>query len=219
MAKDFRTWIRAGRMTDPAVDDRDVILFPEKVGGRYVLTHRPMTWVGEEYGTEHPAMWISTSDDVLCWGDSKLLAEAEFEWESKKIGGNTPPVKTEHGWLTIYHAVGADAHYRLGAMLLDLDDPATVRYRTRDWLMQPEEEYEFEGYYRGCVFPCGKVVIDGTLFVYYGAADRHVGVAHLRTVGTHRLPAELPGLTAARPARRRSHVPAGMVRAPSLVSR
>ena len=88
-----------------------------------------------------------------------------------------PTNPADHGWLTIYHAVGRDKSYRLGALLLDLDDPAKVLHRTPDWIMQPEEPYEIDGYYKGCVFPCGKVVIDGTLFVYYGAADKYVAVA------------------------------------------
>ena len=177
LTRDFRTWIRAGRLTNPDVDDRDVILFPEKVGGKYWMMHRPMNWVGPEYGTAHPAMWISSGEDLLCWSESKLLAKAEFAWENKKIGGNTPPIRTRHGWLTLYHAVGTDHHYRLGAMLLDLEDPSIVRYRSRDWLLQPEEPYELEGFYPGVCFPCGKVVIGGTLFVYYGGADRFVGLA------------------------------------------
>ena len=177
ITKDFKTYIRAGRMTDPKCDDRDVILFPEKIGGRFALMHRPMNWVGPEYGTDFPAMWISFSDDLLCWSDSKLLAKAEYEWEHGKIGGNTPPLRTEHGWLTIYHAVGSDSYYRLGAMLLDIDDPSIIRYRARDWILQPEEEYETKGYYNGVVFPCGNVIIGDTLFVYYGGADKYVGIA------------------------------------------
>jgi len=175
--RDFRTWIRAGRITSPRADDRDVILFPEKIGGQYVLLHRPMNWVGPRYGTEHPAIWIAFSDDLLCWSDSRLLAKAELAWENNKIGGNTPPIRTEYGWLTLYHAVGADSHYRLGALLLDLDDPPRILGRTPHWILQPEEWYEIEGFYRGCVFPCGAVVIEDTLFVYYGAADRYVGLA------------------------------------------
>jgi len=176
LTKDFRRYIRVGRLTNPMVDDRDVILFPEKVNGKYVLMHRPMTWVGKEYGTDHPAMWISTGEDLLDFRDSQLLATARYDWE-RKIGGNTPPIRTEHGWLTLYHAVGPDNHYRLGALLLDLEDPAKVLHRTPDWLIQPEEDYELEGYYNGVIFPCGKVVIDGTLFVYYGGADKYVGLA------------------------------------------
>jgi predicted GH43/DUF377 family glycosyl hydrolase len=104
------------------------------------------------------------------------LASAKYDWETK-LGGNTPPIRTDEGWLTLYHAVGPDARYRLGAMLLDTHDPTIVRHRTPDWLLQPELDYEIEGPYRGCVFPCGKVVIDGTLFVYYGAADKYVALA------------------------------------------
>ena len=75
------------------------------------------------------------------------MAKQEFEWEANKIGANTPPIKTKHGWLTLYHAVGHDKFYRLGALLLDLDDPTIVRYRTRQWIMQPEEDYETDGFW------------------------------------------------------------------------
>lgn len=177
LTQDFRTWIRAGRMTDPTVDDRDVILFPEKVGGRFAMLHRPMSWVGQEFGTDQPAIWISFSDDLLSWRDSRLLAKAELPWENGKIGGNTPPIRTDKGWLEIYHAVGVDGHYRLGAMLLDLEDPSRLLARTDDWILQPEEPYELVGYYEGCVFPCGAVALGDTLYVYYGAADAYVGVA------------------------------------------
>lgn len=176
LTRDFMRFIRIGRLTHPMVDDRDVLLFPEKIGGRYVMIHRPMSWVGKEYGTEEPAMWITTGDDLLNWDSSRILIQAKYDWELK-IGGNTPPLKTEAGWLTIYHAVGPDRRYRLGALLLDLEDPGKVLHRTPDWLLQPEEPYEIEGYYPGVVFPCGKVVLNGTLFVYYGGADKYVGVA------------------------------------------
>ena len=177
MTQDFKTWIRAGVLTDPVLDDRDVILFPEKIQGKYWMLRRPLEWCGPEYGCHHPSIWISSAEDMLGFRDAKLLAKQEFDWEEGKIGANTPPIRTEHGWLTIYHAVGADKFYRLGALLLDLDDPSTVRYRTRDWIMQPEEDYEINGYYRGCVFPCGKVVIGDTLYVYYGGADKYCAVA------------------------------------------
>ncbi|MBN1127217.1 MAG: hypothetical protein JXA82_19605 [Sedimentisphaerales bacterium] len=177
LTQDFKTWIRAGRITDPMLDDRDVILFPEKVGGKFVMLHRPLEWSGPAYGTEHPCIWISFADDLLGFKQSKLLAKREYSWEADKIGANTPPIRTDHGWLTLYHAVGPDKFYRLGALLLDLKHPSIVRYRTRDWIMQPEAEYEIDGYYRGCVFPCGKVIIGDTLFVYYGAADKYVGMA------------------------------------------
>ncbi len=174
---DFSTTIRAGRITSPVVDDRDVILFPERVNGRFAKLHRPMSWCGEGYPCEHPSMWISYSDDLLDWPESKLLATGKYPWENGKIGGNTPPLRTPHGWLHLYHARGADQLYRLGAFLMDLNDPSIVTHRTRDWLLQPEEWYELEGFYPGVCFPCGKVVLGDTLFVYYGAADRFVGLA------------------------------------------
>lgn len=177
LTKDFKTFVRAGRITDPLLDDRDVVLFPEKIDGKYVMMHRPLEWVGGKYRTKHACAWISTAEDLLGFRKSKLLIKAKYDWEAGKLGINTPPIKTAHGWLTLYHAVGPDKYYRLGALLLDLEDPGKVLHRTRDWIMQPEAKYEIDGYYRGCVFPCGKVVIGDTLFVYYGAADKHVGLA------------------------------------------
>ncbi|HRX87422.1 MAG TPA: glycosidase, partial [Phycisphaerae bacterium] len=103
-----------------------------------------------------------------------------YPWEERKIGANTPPLRTRHGWLVLYHGVGTDSRYRVGAMLLDLHEPARVLHRTPEWILQPEAPYELDGPYVGCVFPCGQVVINGTLFVYYGAADRFVAVATCR---------------------------------------
>ena len=179
MTKDFKTWIRAGWLTDPLLDDRDVILFPEKVGGKFVMLHRPLEWVVPAYGTEHACAWIKFADDLLGFPaePSKLLIKNRSPWEAAKLGINTPPIKTPHGWFTLYHAVGADKFYRLGALLLSLDEPSQVLHRTPDWLMEPEADYEIEGFYRGACFPCGTVVIEGTLFVYYGAGDKFCALA------------------------------------------
>ena len=176
MTRDFKTWFRAGPLTDRRVDDRDVILFPEKINGKWYMMHRPMQWTGAKYGTDHPAIWISSGDDFLAMGGSRLLAKATFPWECK-VGGNTPPLRTDDGWLTLYHGVGPDKRYRLGALVLDLDDPGIVRYRSEGWIMEPAADYELNGYYKGVVFPCGKVVKDNRLFVYYGGGDKVVGVA------------------------------------------
>ncbi|EIP99922.1 putative glycosylase [Opitutaceae bacterium TAV1] len=178
--RDFKTWHRFGPITDPVLDDRDVYLFPEKIGGKWWMIHRPMQWTGDDYGTRHPAIWINASDDLLSWNSagSRLLACAEQDWEVK-IGGNTPPLRTAEGWMTIYHGKGPDGFYRLGALLLDLENPARVTHRTRDWFLEPECEYETRGCYDqgGVVFPCGAVLKDGTLFVYYGGADKYCAVA------------------------------------------
>ncbi len=177
LTQDFKTFIRAGWLTNPLLDDRDVVLFPEKIGGKYVMMHRPLEWVGPDYGTEHPSAWISMADDLMGFRRSELLIKKKYDWESGKLGINTPPIKTAHGWLTLYHAVGTDKIYRLGALLLDLENPAKVLHRSPDWIMQAETDYEIEGYYRGVCFPCGKVVIGKTLKVYYGGADKYVALA------------------------------------------
>jgi len=176
ITKDFKTFVRAGILTNPTVDNRDVVIFPEKINGQYYMLHRPMSWIGPEYSTENPTIWISSSKDILKFPDGKILLTSKYDWECK-IGANTPPIKTKYGWLLIYHAVGKDKFYRLGALLLDLNDPSIVLHRTPDWILQPEEEYEIHGFYKGVVFPCGSVVLGDTLFVYYGGADKYVGLA------------------------------------------
>lgn len=176
ITKDFQTIYRPGPITDQTLDDRDVIIFPEKAGGKFVTLHRPMQWTGSEYGTDHPAIWIAFSDDLMAHKEMKLLAKAEYPWEDK-IGGSTPPIKTENGWFILYHAVGSDKQYRVGMMMLDLDHPDRVTYRYPYPIMEPEFEYETKGIYPGICFPCGNAVKDGQLYVYYGGADQYVGVA------------------------------------------
>jgi predicted GH43/DUF377 family glycosyl hydrolase len=129
------------------------------------------------YGTEHACAWIAATDDLMGFRESRLLVRNKYGWEAAKLGVNTPPIKTPHGWLTIYHAVGEDKYYRLGALILDLEDPGKVLHRTPTPILESEAWYEIEGYYRGACFPCGAVVIDGTLFVYYGGADKYCCLA------------------------------------------
>lgn len=176
VTQDFRTYKKLGRITQANIDNRDVILFPEKVNGQYVMVHRPMQWVGEEYGTEHPAMWISYSDDLLTWNNSELLITGQSNWEHI-IGGSTPPLRTDEGWLVLYHGVGPDKYYRVGVMLLNIDNPSNVIARSPDFIMEPEEDYEFDGFYPGAIFPVGNVIVDDVLYVYYGAADKHCALA------------------------------------------
>lgn len=178
ITKDFKSFKRLGRMTKSILDDRDVILFPEKINGKYALLNRPKEWIGPEYGCKYPGIWITYSDDMMDWdySTSELLLKGEEPWEDK-IGGSTPPLKTDEGWLTLYHGVDHDGIYRVGAMLLDLENPSMVIAKTQDFIMEPEHAYETTGLYNGCVFPTGNVIVDGTLYVYYGAADQYCGVA------------------------------------------
>jgi|SRR5690554_169669 predicted GH43/DUF377 family glycosyl hydrolase len=179
ISKDLKTFKKLGRITQHNIDNRDVILFPEKINGKFWMLHRAVEWVGEKYGTDVPSIWISSSNDLMAnWGNDHLLAKPEFKWESKKIGGSTPPLKTKEGWLVLYHGVSKeDDQYRVGAMLLDLENPTIVKARLENFIMEPELPYETDGYYTGCVFPTGNVIVDDTLYVYYGGADRFVCVA------------------------------------------
>ncbi len=172
LSDDLRHFQRLGRITQSNLDDRDVILFPEKIGDLYYMLHRPKEWVGEAYGTQYPAIWINRSRDLLEWDNSysRLLITGVESWE-RKIGGSSPPLKTERGWLTFYHGVDEIGIYRVGALLLDLEQPAKVIARTKDYLMEPEFDYEFNGLYKGCVFPTGNMIVDGTVYVYYGGSD------------------------------------------------
>ena len=170
--------------TPPEVDDRDVILFPEKIGGRFALLRRPLQWVGPEYGTEHPGIWLCFSEDLQDWTAAQLLIRPEAAWEGSRIGGASPPVRTPQGWLTFYHGVETlDAAtkrvcYRVGALLLDLDDPTRVLARTRQPIMEPETYYERFGLYiPNVIFPTGNVVKDGLLYLYYGVCDTAIALA------------------------------------------
>jgi predicted GH43/DUF377 family glycosyl hydrolase len=184
MTRDFKTWHRLG----PITNNRDAILFPEKIGGQFVLLHRPSSWVGPAYGCEHPSMWISFSDDLLNWNEHHLLASPAYKWEEKKIGGGTPPIKTKSGWLVLYHGVDRHHVYRAGAMLLDLKNPRIILARSPEPVLQPEKDYECKGLIPNVVFPTGNVVIKGRLFVYYGGADK---VCCLATVSLNKFVAYL----------------------------
>lgn len=174
MTKDFKKYKRLGRITETTVDDRDVLLFPEKVNGKYVLVRRP------KYKTDlvkMPSIWIAFGDDLLEYDKPELLMTGKEWWETARIGAGCPPIKTEKGWFMLYHGVDDKGIYRVGAILMDLNDPRKILARTKDYIMEPEEGYETEGLYNGCVFPTGNVVKDGILYVYYGCADKYVSLA------------------------------------------
>lgn len=174
VTKDFVNYKKLGRLTEPSVDDRDVLLFPEKINGKYVIITRPKF---NDISLKMPSVWITFTDDIMEYNKPELLFTGEEWWETQRIGAGTPPIKTEYGWFMIYHGVDDKGIYRDGAVLLDLKDPRKIIARTKDFIMQPDQPFEFEGFYEGCVFPTGAVVKDGTLFVYYGCADKYIGLA------------------------------------------
>jgi len=171
--KDFKSFERLGVITPYDADERDVVLFPEKIGGRYAAIHRPHNWVGLGYPVERPSIWFAFLDGLPGrMYDHKVIMEPKQPWEGKKIGAGPPPIKTDVGWLLIYHGVDENSVYRAGAALLDLEEPWKVIARTPEPILEPEEEYEIEGDVPNVVFPQGAVVRDGILYVYYGGADK-----------------------------------------------
>ena len=175
--KDFRSFRRYGKITSPRIDDKDAVIFPEKIAGKYVVLHRPLDWVGAKYGTDRPSIWISYSDDLKGLDDHKVVMKPEQKWESIKIGAGPPPIKTREGWLLIYHGVDENIVYRTGVALLDLKDPSKVKSRSVYPILEPEKKYERIGDVPNVVFPEGTVVIDDELLVYYGGADKVCCVA------------------------------------------
>jgi predicted GH43/DUF377 family glycosyl hydrolase len=185
--RDFKTVERLGPVTGEHVFDANVILFPEKIGGHYCLLHRPSPYFAAESiienypPAERPGMSICFSDDLKHWVDDQPLAGPLFPWENYKIGGSSQPIRTDRGWLVLYHAVGGPnpkgAVYRVGVMMLDLEDPTRIIARSPEPILEPEEPWEREGTVRNVVFPNSAVVIDGRLFVYYGGADTVTAVA------------------------------------------
>jgi len=151
-------------------DYRNVVIFPEKVNGRYVRLDRPHSEISPW------SIWISYSPDLIHWGDSKVLIKPmTYHWDEMKVGPGATPVKTVKGWLNIYHGVFKTmdgAIYRLGVALHDLKDPSKVIGIADNWILQPEDPWEVSGYVHNVVFCCGAVPEDdGTIKIYWGGAD------------------------------------------------
>ncbi len=178
-SSDMKEWENLGLITPPDLDDRDCILFPEKIKGRYAMLRRPLNFVGPEYGCSQPSIWLSYSDNLRNWGDPTLVATVENDtWEARRIGASTPPIKTKEGWLMLYHGVDKETVYRLGVMLLDRANPGKVIARSPEFIMEPEAYYEKVGLIiPRVVFPTANVVKDDLLYIYYGCADTCISVA------------------------------------------
>ncbi|MBN1379473.1 MAG: glycoside hydrolase family 130 protein [Gammaproteobacteria bacterium] len=151
-------------------DMRNAVIFPEKIDGRYVRLDRPHSEISPW------SIWISYSPDLIHWGDSRRIIQAQqYHWDEMKIGPGAAPIKTPQGWLNIYHGVFptmAGAVYRLGVALHDLHDPARVIAVGDRWILQPQDPWEISGYVPNVVFSCGAVPEDnGEIKLYWGAAD------------------------------------------------
>lgn len=176
--KDFETFERVAIGSD--LGNRNGCLFPEKVDGLYVRLDRPF---GNELNPCH--MWTSYSPDLVYWGRSRPVTyRGEPFRDGYKMGAGAVPIRTDRGWLEIYHTVSQTCNgfiYRLKACLLDLKDPSKVIGYTRDFLLWPEHDYEMRGRVANVVFTCNALLEDdGTVKVYYGAADTNIGLAEAK---------------------------------------
>ncbi|WP_057915542.1 glycoside hydrolase family 130 protein [Peribacillus muralis] len=171
--KDFVTTVHHGMIFAP--ENKDVLIFPEKINGKYYALHRPVPKsVGE------PEIWIAESTNVLHWGNHKhLLGLRKGMWDSARIGGGAVPIKTERGWLELYHGATTDHRYCMGAVLLDLENPTKVIARSEKPILEPEEDYEVEGFFGNVVFSCGAVIEGDIVKMFYGVADTSMACAEL----------------------------------------
>jgi beta-1,2-mannobiose phosphorylase / 1,2-beta-oligomannan phosphorylase len=151
-------------------DNKDHALFPRRINGRYVALHR-----------RPPQVWLAESEDLLSWPESHMRPifgpRPDNGWDEKRVGGNGVPIETEHGWLMLYHAYNEQHVYRLGVCLLDLEDPAKIIHRPKEFIFEPDELWELRGDVANVVFSCANPVVNNTVYIYYGGADHLIGLA------------------------------------------
>lgn len=166
--RDFKLVERISLITQ--ADYRNVVIFPEKFGGLYARLDRPHSEICPW------SIWISYSPDLRFWGDSQLVMKPElYHWDEMKLGPGAPPIRTDHGWLSIYHGVFRTMDgsvYRLGVALHDLVDPSRILGVGDSWILQPQDPWEITGYVHNIVFTCGAIAEpDGSVKLYWGGAD------------------------------------------------
>lgn len=179
--EDFVTVERMGIVRQP--EDKNAALLPHRIDDRWVLFHRPKT----QFGGARGEILLSRSPDLVSWSTPEQVLQPRDGawWDSLRIGIGPPPLRTEHGWLLVYHGVKetvAGELYRVGLALLDLDEPTRVLRRLQPWVLAPTAPYERSGDVPNVVFPCGLIHDADTdeLRLYYGAADSSVCLATAR---------------------------------------
>ncbi|GAB3934708.1 glycoside hydrolase family 130 protein [Mucilaginibacter myungsuensis] len=170
---DWQTFIDHGLIFPP--HNKDCAIFEEQIKSKYYALHRPSSVdLGGNY------IWLAESPDGLHWGNHKCIAKTRAGmWDSGRVGAGAAPIKTDKGWLEIYHGATKEHRYCLGALLLDLDDPSKVLARSEDPIMVPTETYETSGFFGHVVFTNGHIVDGDEATIYYGAADEFVCGAKL----------------------------------------
>lgn len=149
------------------LDTKNAAIFPEKFNDQFYILHRV-----------YPNLSLSTSPDCIkCHHDTIIAKPRPGKWDSLKIGAGAQPIKTPYGWLLFYHGTNQKNRYHLGIMVLDLKNPRKVIYRSPEPILSPEKDYEKSGDVQNVVFTCGAVEWNDKYFVYYGAADKVIGLA------------------------------------------
>ena len=179
MTKDFKTFVR---LENPFIPfNRNGVLFPRKVNDKFLLLSRPSDSGHTPFGD----IFLSESPDLVHWGRHRrvMTKGGQGWWQGTKIGSGATPIETSEGWLMFYHGVSGTCNgfvYSMGAAILDKENPSKVLYRTRDYLLTPEKEYETTGFVPNVAFPCATLQDPetGRIAIYYGAADTYVAVAY-----------------------------------------
>lgn len=179
MTKDFKTFVR---LENPFIPfNRNGVLFPRKVNDKFLLLSRPSDSGHTPFGD----IFLSESPDLVHWGRHRrvMTKGGQGWWQGTKIGSGATPIETSEGWLMFYHGVSGTCNgfvYSMGVAILDKDNPSKVLYRTRDYLLTPEKEYEKTGFVPNVAFPCATLQDPetGRIAIYYGAADTYVAVAY-----------------------------------------
>jgi beta-1,2-mannobiose phosphorylase / 1,2-beta-oligomannan phosphorylase len=169
LAQKFDAWEKPFLVTPENVDDKDLALLPERMDGSFMLYHR----IGGRICADVLPELVSGGGVKRC---IEIMGPREGMWDAAKVGIAGPPLKVEGGWLMLYHGVSRRGRYRVGAVLLD-EAGTTVLSRTADPIFEPTEQYEIAGEVGHVVFPCGAIIRDDTLYMYYGGGDKVVGVA------------------------------------------
>lgn len=168
--KDWKKFEVHGMILPP--HNKDCAIFEEKINGLFYALHRPSSVeIGGNY------IWIASSPDAIHWGNHHCIIKTRKDnWDSARVGAGASPIKTEKGWLAIYHAANNDNQYCLGAFLLDLNNPTMVISRTENPIMIPTADYEKTGFFGNVVFTNGHIIdADGdTVTFFYGASDEFV---------------------------------------------
>ncbi|HEX7042655.1 MAG TPA: hypothetical protein VF189_05390 [Patescibacteria group bacterium] len=171
LKNDWEKWDQAKLISAPGMVNKSAVVLPRKVNGKYVVMHRV-----------YPNILIDYLDNLefneFLQGHYFIPPRKKF-WDSKKVGAGAPPMETKDGWLLIYQSVGYQdpSRYKIGAMMLDINNPSKVLYRTHTPIIEPDEDYENNGFKAGVVYPCGAVIMKDKLHIYYGGADSYLCAA------------------------------------------